>query len=187
MSSSGYLYLITGPMFAGKSSKLIRLIRNFKSKDIPILVLKHSLDTRYDGLDSICSHDKIKEPCQSTDNLDKYLTHPDYYTAQVIVIEEAQFFGEDIVRFCEKAIDEDGKYLIVTGLSGDYKRKPFGFMPQIESLAQEKEMLYADCHICKVRAPYTAKICGSNETVDVGQGDKYQPVCLAHWIENSKK
>ncbi len=187
--SGGYLYLITGPMFAGKSSKLIRLIRNFRAKDVPILVLKHSLDTRYDGLDSICSHDRIKEPCQSTDNLDKYLTHPDYITAQVIVIEEAQFFGEDIVRFCEKAMDQDGKYLIVTGLSGDYKRKPFGFMPQIESLAQEKEMLYAYCHFCEgcVQAPYTAKICGSDATVDVGQADKYQPVCLTHWIENSKK
>jgi len=187
--SHGYLYLITGPMFAGKSSKLIRLIRNFKSKNVPVLVLKHSLDTRYDGLHSICSHDKIKEPCQSTDKLDIYLTHPDYLAAQVIVIEEAQFFGEDIVKFCEHAMDVDSKYLIVTGLSGDYKRRPFGFMPQIEALAQGKEMLYAYCHFCDgcVQAPYTAKISGTDETIDVGESDKYKPVCLSHWLENNKR
>lgn len=188
-STQGYLYLITGPMFAGKSSKLIRLIRNFKSKNVPILVLKHSLDTRYDALDSICSHDKIKEPCQSTDRLDKYLTQPDYLAAQVIVIEEAQFFGEDIVHFCEHAMDVDCKYLIVTGLSSDYRRKPFGFMPQIEALAQEKEMLYSYCYFCDgcVQAPYTAKILGSCGTIEIGESDKYKPVCLTHWLENNKK
>jgi thymidine kinase len=186
-SSQGYLYLITGPMFAGKSSKLIRLIRNFKSKNIPVLVLKHSLDTRYNGLDSICSHDKIKEPCQSTDQLDKYLTHPDYQAAKVIIIEEAQFFGEDIVRFCEHAMDVDSKYLIVTGLSSDYKRRPFGFMPHLEALCQEKEFLYADCYFCEdcVKAPYTAKIAGSDQTIDVGEADKYKPACLAHWLANN--
>lgn len=185
---AGYLYLIIGPMFAGKSSKLIRLIRNFKLKQVPILVLKHSFDNRYDGLNNICSHDKISEPCQNTDNLLKYINVDDYKKAQVIVVEEAQFFGEDLIEFCKQAVDVDNKYVIVTGLSGDYKRKPFGQILNLVPLADQVELLEAYCHFCEgcIPAHFTAKISGTNETIEVGVGDIYKPVCREHYNKNMK-
>jgi thymidine kinase len=185
---SGYLYLIIGPMFAGKSSKLIRLIRNFKSKNVPILVIKHSIDTRYNGIETICSHDKITEPCQSSDNLLKYINTVDYKTAQVIVIEEAQFFGDDLIKFCSIAVDNDNKYLIVTGLSGDYKRKPFGHILNLIPLANQIEHLEAYCDLCDgcIPAPFTAKLCGTDNTIEVGELNIYKPVCRKHYLENVK-
>jgi thymidine kinase len=187
-NTSGYLYLIMGPMFAGKSSKLIRLIRQFKSKNVPILVVKHSLDIRYDGLETICSHDKITEPCKSSDNLLKYIDTEDYKISQVIVIEEAQFFGQDLIDFCTRAVDIDNKYLIVTGLSGDYKRKPFGHILNLIPIANQVELLEAYCNLCDgcVPAQFTAKISGTNNTIEVGIDDIYKPVCRKHYIENTK-
>jgi thymidine kinase len=188
LDSEGYLYLIIGPMFAGKSSTLIRLIRKFKSKQIPILILKHSFDTRYDGLNNICSHDKITEPCQNTDNLLKYINSDEYKKAQVIVVEEAQFFEKDLIEFCKQAVDHDNKYVIVTGLSGDYKRKPFGQILNLIPLANQVELLEAYCYFCKgcIPAHFTTKISGTNETIEVGIGDIYKPVCRKHYNKNIK-
>ena len=187
MNANGYLYLIIGPMFAGKSSKLIRLIRNFKSKEIQVLSIKHSLDIRYgNNLSKICTHDLITEPCQATDNLIHYLNSSDYKNAQVIIIEEAQFFGQDLINFCTHAVDIDHKYLIVTGLSGDYKRNPFGLLLNLIPLADQIEKLEAYCHFCLdcVPASFTAKISGTDEIVQVGQVEIYQPVCRKLYLEH---
>jgi thymidine kinase len=184
----GYLYLIIGPMFAGKSSKLIRLIRNFRSKNIPILVLKHSLDTRYDSLSEICSHDQIKEPCKSTDNLVSYLNTNDYNIADIIVIEEAQFFGNDLITFCKQATDIDNKYVIVTGLSGNYKRKPFGKILELVPLADKIDKLEAYCFFCEKITPanYTLRLSKEQDEIIVGENNLYQAACRKHFNEFNK-
>lgn len=182
---SGYLYLIIGPMFAGKSSKIIRLIRSFKSKNVQTLVIKHSIDTRY-SIDTICSHDKITEPCVTSDNLIKYIDREEYKKSEIIVIEEAQFFAEDLIEFCTRAVDVDNKYLIVTGLSGDHKRKPFGYILDLIPLANKIDYLEAYCDLCddNVAAPFTLKLLGTDNIIEVGESNLYKPVCRKHYLES---
>lgn len=180
----GYIHLIIGPMFSGKSTHLINIIRRFKSIDESVLVIKHSYDKRYNsGENQISSHDEVKEECISCyklNDLDK-----NYYNkASIIVIEEAQFF-EDLLEFTSHAADNDKKYVIVCGLNGDYKRKPFGNILNIMSIANKIEKLHAYCSICRDMTPahFTLRTIDNKDLVLIGDKDSYIPVCRKHYIE----
>jgi thymidine kinase len=181
---SGYLYLIIGPMFAGKTSTLIRLISKFKSLNTPYLVIKHSIDNRYNNLDCICSHNHETEKCSSTNNLLEYLQLDEYKTSQIIIIEEAQFFGDDLIFFCKQAVDIDKKYLIVTGLSGDYKRETFGKILNLIPLADKIINLKSKCSYCVEDAIFTLKKSDNSSQIEIGHNDIYQPVCRKHYVNN---
>lgn len=195
-SASGYLYLIIGPMFAGKSSKLIRLIQQFRLEQVSLLVIKHSFDNRYNGVNYICSHDPSngQEPCQHTNTLLNYNTRQDYNDAQIIIIEEAQFFGNDLIDFCSHAIDIDNKYVIVSGLSGTYKRETFGCILNLIPLADKIDKLESYCDFCletdsKIPASFTLKYQTNNlvsSDIEVGDSELYKPVCRKHYNQHNK-
>ena len=181
----GFLYMIIGPMCAGKSSKLVRLVRNFKNKKVNIKVYKHSIDTRFDAIEEICSHDMVREPCISITNTKNIFDDPDYNLCEVIVIEEAQFFGDDIIEATHRIVN-DNKYLILAGLSGDFKMKPIGHINELISFADKVDFLTAYCHFCDqcTDAPFTLKMGGTSSVVEVG-AEIYKPVCREHYIEHS--
>jgi len=181
----GFLYMIVGPMCAGKSSKLVRLVRNFKQKQVNIKVYKNQIDTRYDADEEICSHDMVREPCTSISNTNDIFLDPDYDKTEVIVIEEAQFFDRDIIETTERIIN-DNKYLIISYLSGYFKMKPICHINELISFADKVDVLTAYCHFCEacVEAPFTLKMGGSSSVVEVG-ADMYKPVCRKHHIEYS--
>ena len=178
----GFLYVLMGPMCAGKTSELIHHIRVLEKKNIKTKVYKHSNDTRYDDGTELCSHDQMREPCTSIslateiDNIDEY---------QVIVIEEGQFFGKEILDVVENLVNVQKKYVIVGGLSGNASMKPMGYMNDMISMADEVKLLTALCHYCDdcVKAPFTVKISGTNSEVEVGT-DMYKPVCRYHFLEH---
>ena len=123
----GRCCIILGPMFSGKTSEALRIIRQFRKKSIPVKVFKHSLDIRYDNGTEISSHDRDSEPCTPILNINDIFNDPDYASSQVIIVEEGQFFDKDIIKASRQMVNIDNKYLIIVGLSGDFAMEPIGY------------------------------------------------------------
>lgn len=188
------LELIIGPMFAGKSSALQSIVRRRKAIGWDVLVIKHSIDTRY--LDDeecnsmIVNHDQQKCPAKSCTLLTDCLSWNMYNTAKLIVIEEGQFF-EDLVTFVLQAVEKDGKHVVVVGLDGDAHRKPFGQILELIPLADNVQRIYALCKLCGDGTParFTSAIsvAVSEATIDgkpnVGAAESYRPLCRKHFLE----
>lgn len=185
---SGCCATILGPMYAGKTTALIRISRDCKNKGKNVLACKPRKDNRYGNDSNFHSHDGDKEECILIDTTDDIVNHSNYLKSHVILIEEAHFFGEDIVTNVERFIEE-GKYVVVSGLSGSYKRRIIGHMGDLIALSHSIHQIYAKCELCDTftHAPFTAKIAGSHETdIEVGGKSTYIPVCNKHFIMYDK-
>jgi len=181
----GHCHLIIGPMFAGKTSKLIAIYREITKNNLKIKAFKHVFDMRYDDGTKLCSHDKDSVICVPISDTSDIFNDEDYNSLDVILIDEVHFFGVEIINNVHKMIKQ-GKNIILAGLSSDYKMEPIGFIPQLFSLSDCKTELHASCHYCTEDTPahFTAKIVGSNNVIEVGS-DNYKPVCRAHHYEHS--
>jgi len=181
---SGYLKLILGPMFSGKSTKLIELIRKYKVIKYKVLTIKNSLDNRYSNVSQIVSHNKDTEPCISLQYLNEINTNDifksTYNESQVIFIEEAQFFT-DLHDFVTNAL-KDNKTIFVVGLNGDSNQNNFGDIHKLLPKCNDIELLKACCKICMNETPaeFSKRIVKNNNQVHVGSGDEYIPVCRFH-------
>ena len=181
---SGYLKLILGPMFSGKSTKLIELIRKYKVIKYKVLTIKNSLDNRYSNVSQIISHNKDTEPCISLQHLNEIITNTVfksiYDESQVIFIEEAQFFT-DLNDFVTNALKEK-KTIFVVGLNGDSNQNNFGDIHKLLPKCNDIELLKACCKICMNETPaeFSKRIVKNNDQVHVGSGDEYIPVCRFH-------
>ncbi|XP_074339491.1 thymidine kinase-like isoform X2 [Apium graveolens] len=121
--SDGEIHVIVGPMFAGKTSTLLRRVRDESINGRRVAIIKSDKDTRY-GLESIVTHDGEKFPCWPLSDLSSFKQRIGldvYDKLEVIGIDEAQFF-EDLYDFCSNVADYDGKTVIVASLDGDYLR-----------------------------------------------------------------
>ncbi|XP_030533359.2 thymidine kinase a-like [Rhodamnia argentea] len=182
-SSSGEIHVIVGPMFAGKTTSLLRRVELESSSGRSVAVIKSSKDTRY-GLDSIVTHDGAKFPCLALKDLSSFKETfglNAYNQLDVIGIDEAQFF-EDLYDFCREAADRDGKVLVVAGLDGDYLRRSFGSVLDIIPLADSVTKLTAQCELCGKRAFFTLRKTGEMQTEVIGGADVYMPVCRQHYM-----
>ncbi|KAL4011526.1 hypothetical protein IC575_028586 [Cucumis melo] len=180
---SGEIHVILGPMFAGKTTTLLRRIQSESCNGRSVAIIKSNKDTRY-GLDSIVTHDGIKLPCWAIPNLSSFkkkFGQGSYDKLDVIGIDEAQFF-DDLYDFCCEAADIDGKTVIVAGLDGDYLRRNFGSVLDIIPLADSVTKLTARCEICGNRAFFTLRKTQEKETELIGGADVYMPVCRQHYV-----
>ncbi len=143
---SATLELIIGPMFSGKSTLLISRIRQHKIIGSNYVVVSHKSDTRYDT-GFVVSHNLEKQRSIPLTKLQHLFDLNEYHNASVILVEEGQFFG-DLYDFCCKAVEEDGKHVVVSGLDGDFKRKPFGQILDLIPLCDKVTRLSALCAIC---------------------------------------
>ena len=181
----GYLKLIIGPMFSGKSTKLLELIRKYKIINYKVMIMKHSIDKRYSEADEIVSHNKDSEPCISLSSLNDVFIKNEwinqYNDSKVIFIEEAQFFT-DLFDFVKKAIS-DNKTIFVVGLNGDSNQMNFGDIHKLLPLCDDIELLKACCKICldETSALFSKRISLEEGQVCVGGGDEYIPVCRKHF------
>jgi len=182
----GRCCLIVGPMFSGKTSEALRIIRQFRKKSVQVKVFKHSSDTRYDNGSEISSHDQDSEQCTSILNIDDIFSDPDYNESQVIIVEEGQFFDPNIVEASRKMVNIDNKYLIIVGLSGDSNMEPIGSINRLESFADDVKRLTAYCHYCDdiADAQFTVKVDGTKNQMEVGT-DQYKPACRKHYLEHT--
>jgi len=180
--------LILGPMFASKSTELIRIANRYNSIGIPILAINHSWNQRY-GTTEICSHDLTKlSPSISISKLMDIFKYESwkqkYEEAELIFIEEIQFF-DDAYEFVLQAMDQDKKGIVAAGLSGDYLRQPFVSIPKLIPLATEIIHLTALCKLCGngKSASYTLRfIQDKKDQTSVGAGEQYMPVCHDHYL-----
>ena len=125
---SGWIEIICGPMFSGKSEELIKRLRRAQIAKRRVQIFKHGMDARYDAT-SIVSHSQMSLPGVAISDINEILKLVDDRT-ELVAIDEAQFFHEDIVSVTNKLANQ-GKRVIVAGLDLDYKGNPFGPMPKL--------------------------------------------------------
>ena len=185
--NSGKINIIIGCMYSGKSTEMIRIINRYKNmSNINILVINHKIDKRY-GENVVSSHDKVQIKCLSLENLSDLKDMNEYNDANIIFIEEAQFF-KDLYDFSINAADKDHKHLYVVGLDGDYLRRPFGDICKLIPHAEEVTKLKALCLKCNdgTEAAFTKRIVDDNSLELVGSNEKYIAVCRYHYLEKSE-
>ena len=185
--------MICGPMFAGKSTSILSAISRAKIFNWNYLLFTSFIDTRYDTSgSSIQTHDGLSIPAIPCKNLQDILTHPGYDSANMIIIEEAQFFS-GLYNIVKHMLDIDNKHILVVGLDGDSERKPFGEVLNCISLATKVTRLTAYCRRCNSEglgikeAPYSANVksCQKKDQILVGGSESYEPMCLIHYLKNA--
>jgi len=173
-NKTGWIEVICGSMFSGKTEELIRRVHRAEYARRKIQVFKPEIDNRYEK-NHIVSHSKMKTPSQIVKNAQEIHDLVKYDT-EIIAIDEAQFFDGNIVTVCDK-LANNGKRVIVAGLDQDYTGKPFGPMPFLLAIAEYVSKLNAICVKCGNPASRTQRLTKSKETVVVGATDIYEARC----------
>ncbi|MEZ0481993.1 thymidine kinase [Planococcus sp. SSTMD024] len=183
MKQTGWVELICGSMFSGKSEELIRRIRRAQFAKQKIAVFKPKLDNRYSE-EAVVSHNGttvIALPIGHSGEMKEYITDE----FDIIAIDEAQFFDMEIVDHVQKLADH-GFRVIVAGLDQDFRGEPFGPMPSLLSIAEQVTKLQAVCTVCGSPASRTQRLidgkpAGSDDPIIlVGASEAYEPRCRHH-------
>lgn len=173
-SSEGWVEVICGPMFSGKSEELIRRVTRSKIARIPVQVFKPQLDDRYAEA-AVVSHSAWSidaQPVASSTELVRAVAEQ----TRVIGIDEGQFFDEDLVEVVDN-LAATGKQVIVAGLDTDYLRRPFEPIPSLSDRAEYVTKMLAVCHRCGGPALYTQRLLRSDDLVVLGALDAYEARC----------
>jgi thymidine kinase len=184
------LELIVGPMFAGKSSAILSIVRRHQTLGWPILVITHSSDTRYSSSPVVISHDGVSTPALALSELNKIKTEKELIDSKLVIIEEGQFFP-DLFEFVNYVVDELKKNVVVVGLDGTAARKLFGQIGMLLPLCDKITKLTAMCTHCNDGTPAifthafssTASAASASGVACVGGADSYTPVCRKHFLE----
>jgi thymidine kinase len=169
----GWIEVIGGCMFSGKTEELLRRLKRAKIANLKVAIYKHATDTRYD-VNKVVSHDANSIPSTPLTNSNEIETLAN--DADVIGIDEAQFFDEGIIQVCENLMMQ-GKRVIVAGLDMDYLGKPFGPMPQLLAIADFITKLHAICVKCGHLANISYRTSNEEGTVVLGEKNNYEPRC----------
>lgn len=170
----GWLEVICGPMFSGKSEELIRRIRRATYARRRVQTFKPALDDRY-SQDEIVSHDQSRLPSISVRCADEIVTALDWQ-AQVIGIDESNFFGPELVGVAER-LARNGKQVIIAGLDMDFLGRPFSPMPDLLATAESITKLLAICVCCGAPAIYSQRLAQSDELIYAGAAESYEARC----------
>ena len=174
--NTGWIEVVSGCMFSGKTEELIRRLRRAKFAKLKVKVFKPKIDDRY-SKDKIVSHSEQALPSIMIDKSEDILKL--VKDADIVGIDEAQFFDNNITDVAIK-LAELGKRVIITGLDMDFRGEPFGPMPKLLAIAEYVTKPKAICVVCGSPATMTQRITDSKETVDVGATDKYEARCRKH-------
>ncbi len=170
----GWIEAICGPMFSGKSEELMRRLRRAMIARKRVQVFKPSIDDRY-SIDEIVSHSDLRMKSQAVENAAAILPNLESRT-EVIGIDEANFFGPDLVEIATHLADS-GKQVIVAGLDTDYMGRPFSPMPELLSLAESITKTLAICMRCGNPAKHTQRLVESSDLIVVGASGMYEARC----------
>ena len=184
------LTVISGPMFAGKTSKLISMIKSNIIAGNAVEVFKPSNDDRY-GLEKITTHDGVDIEAEVLDAnrpLESYFIKDWFPTRAVAFFEECQFFKPADFVILVNTIMADRRNVVCAGLPNDFQGKPFGAMPQLMALADEVISLKAVCSKCKGIGIATRTFRKTKDTAQtvVGGAEMYEPRCYGCWSEDLK-
>jgi thymidine kinase len=178
----GWIEVICGSMFSGKTEELIRRLKRAKIARQKVEIFKPEVDTRYDVI-NVVSHDEnaiMSTPVQSASQI-LLLTND----VNVVGIDEAQFFDSELPAVCNQ-LANSGIRVIIAGLDMDYLGKPFGPMPDLIAISEDVTKVHAVCMNCGDLAHYTHRKVADNHLVMLGEMDTYEPLCRRCYIEKTK-
>ena len=177
----GWIEVIAGSMFSGKTEELIRRLKRAKIAKLKVEIFKPEIDKRYSDK-KIVSHDANKINSTPVSNSEKILALVE--GIEVVGIDEAQFFDAGIIQVCSKLANR-GIRVIVAGLDMDFLGKPFGPMPEILSIAEYVTKVHAICMRCGNLANHSHRLSDTEKLVELGEKDIYEPLCRSCF--NKKK
>lgn len=169
----GWIEVVAGCMFSGKTEELIRRLRRAQIARQKVIIFKPRIDNRYSS-NQIVSHNTQSLESIVIDKAEEILLHSK--DAQVIGIDEVQFFDMSVVAVCNRLADE-GKRVIVAGLDQDYRGLPFEPVPQLLAIAEYITKTLAICMVCGNPADRTQRKIASADRVVVGAADSYEARC----------
>jgi thymidine kinase len=180
----GWIEVICGPMFSGKSEELIRRLRRAEIARQRVQIFKPSIDQRYSE-DHIVSHSELKIRSECVKNIYEFQAKLDIRT-EVIGIDEAQFLGMEVVDVVVRLADM-GKRVIIAGLDTDYLGRPFHPMPELLAIADEITKDLAICMRCGNPAKHTQRLVASEDLIVVGAAGMYEARCRRCFEPNLAK
>lgn len=179
--NKGYIEVICGSMFSGKTEKLLARLNRAKYAKLETALFKSKIDTRY-GVNNIVSHNKNKLPCIIINNPQDIFKHISNKT-MVIGIDEGQFFDKTLIDVCNK-LANSGKVIIVAGLDMDSSGNPFGIMPKLLAIAEKIKKVHAICESCGENANYSYRKDAKEEIIHLGHSNIYQALCRKCFYKN---
>lgn len=184
----GYLELILGPMFSGKTTQIIQIYNNYTYIGKKVAVINFAEDTRYHDT-MLSTHDRKMIPCILSDNIIDNWTNPankDYTeinAADVILINEGQFF-KGLKEIVLNMVEQQNKIVYICGLDGDFKREKFGQMLELIPYCDKVSKLTSLCSQCRngKKALFSSRVSNETEQVVIGS-DNYKPLCRTCYLQ----
>lgn len=175
---SGWIEVIAGSMYSGKTEELIKRIRRSEFAKLKTQVFKPKLDNRYHET-NVASHDQTQvkaTPLEHVTDVWNYLND----NTQVVGFDEGQFFTFELVQVC-RDLAARGLRVIVAGLDMDWKGQPFEPIPTLMAIAEDVSKPRAICTTCGSLATYTQKLRGSGSQIEIGSQENYEARCRLHF------
>lgn len=174
----GWIEVIVGCMFSGKTEELIKQVRRAQYAKLRFQVFKPKIDNRYSN-DHVASHSKSHFPAHVVSEPREILSLIDRHT-EVVAVDEGQFFSDELIPICS-ALANAGKRVIIAGLDTDWRGQPFGPMPQLMAIAEVVTKQYAICMVCGEPATRTQRLIADQQDILVGSTEAYEARCRGHF------
>jgi len=183
---SGTICVVLGCMYSGKTTEVIKECRKWMSISRKAVCINYNGDNRYGDDEKVYSHDLNTMECIRAVKLSDVDTQL-ILAGDIILINEGQFF-DDLIEYCVKWCEEYGKDVIVSGLDGDFERKPFGKILELIPYANSVTKLNAFCSLCSdgTHAHFSLRLSNEREQVVIGS-DNYVAVCRDHYVKLQNK
>lgn len=176
--SSGWVEVIVGCMFSGKTEELIKQVQRADFAKLKWQAFKPQIDARYSETD-VCSHSQVKLPCRPVRDAEEIPKLMERGT-QLVAIDEGQFFDDSLLEVVQ-TLASAGKRVIVAGLDTDWRGRPFGPIPALMAQAEIVRKQYAICVICGSEATRTQRLVAAQDDILVGSSESYEARCRTHF------
>lgn len=180
---SGWIEVICGSMFSGKTEELIRRLNRARIAKQKVEIFKPEIDKRY-GTDSVVSHDENSIKCTPVQTSSQILLYD--IDAEVVAIDEAQFFDMELITVCNELANR-GFRVLVAGLDMDFRGVPFGPMPGLMASAEFVTKVHAICMNCGQLAQYSHRFIKDDSLVVLGEKESYEPLCRSCYNEKQQE
>ena len=169
----GNIEVICGSMFSGKTEELLRRLKRAQFAKLNIAVFKPQVDKRYDT-QKVVSHDENTIQAIAVESTKDILRLAN--EAQVVAIDEAQFFDSELITVCSELANA-GVRVIIAGLDMDFLGKPFGIMPELLAIAERVTKVHAICIDCFAVANHSFRMTDDKNLIQIGEKEEYKPLC----------
>ena len=177
--TQGWIEVVCGSMFSGKTEELIRRLNRARIAKLKVEIFKPGIDTRYSEED-VVSHNANAVNSIPVENAQQILFYAN--DVDVIGIDEAQFFGSELVDVCQHLANQ-GIRVNVAGLDMDFLGKPFGPMPDLMAIAEDVTKVHAICMRCGSLAQYSHRTIAGDKLVVLGETESYEPLCRSCYLK----